>query len=248
MIVARLYLLFVAIVAMLAAGCVTAPISSRGEAQAHLSPATKVTRDLFQLPPPKGKIVVAVYGFRDQTGQYKPSPERLVFHGRHAGRRGDPDQGAAGLGLVHSGGAREPAEPAHRTQDRARARVAAGKGRTGAPGTAAAAGVDHHGRQRYGVRQQYPYRWPGCGLSWYQSVDPVPRRPGYRQPAQRRYPHRQDTGVGVDDQIDPVVRGAPERFQIRQLQGPGAVRGGRHPQRAGRTCACARPSNLLSCF
>lgn len=75
MIVARLYLLFVAMVAMLAAGCVTAPISSRGEAQAHLSPATSVTRDLFQLPPPKGKIVVAVYGFRDQTGQYKPSPE-----------------------------------------------------------------------------------------------------------------------------------------------------------------------------
>lgn len=75
MIVARLYLLFALIVAMLAAGCATAPISSRGEAQAHLSPATKVTRDLFQLPPPKGKVVVAVYGFRDQTGQYKPSPE-----------------------------------------------------------------------------------------------------------------------------------------------------------------------------
>ncbi|MDQ2820135.1 MAG: curli production assembly/transport protein CsgG [Pseudomonadota bacterium] len=72
---ARLYLLFVMLVAMLAAGCVTAPISSRGEAQAHLSSPTKVTRDLFQLPPPKGKVVVAVYGFRDQTGQYKPSPE-----------------------------------------------------------------------------------------------------------------------------------------------------------------------------
>lgn len=75
MIVARLYLLFVLLAAMVAAGCTTAPISSRGEAQAHLSPPTKVTRDLFQLPPPKGKIVVAVYGFRDQTGQYKPSPE-----------------------------------------------------------------------------------------------------------------------------------------------------------------------------
>jgi curli production assembly/transport component CsgG len=30
---------------------------------------------LHQLPPPKGKVVVAVYGFRDQTGQYKPSPD-----------------------------------------------------------------------------------------------------------------------------------------------------------------------------
>lgn len=31
--------------------------------------------DLVKLPPPKGKIVAAVYVFRDQTGQYKPSPD-----------------------------------------------------------------------------------------------------------------------------------------------------------------------------
>ncbi|HEX7649797.1 MAG TPA: CsgG/HfaB family protein [Noviherbaspirillum sp.] len=29
----------------------------------------------MRLPEPKGKVVVAVYGFRDQTGQYKPSPD-----------------------------------------------------------------------------------------------------------------------------------------------------------------------------
>src|SRR5690606_36801109 len=42
---------------------------------AHLTPATPSTRDLLKLPEPKGKVIVAVYGFRDQTGQYKPSPD-----------------------------------------------------------------------------------------------------------------------------------------------------------------------------
>ncbi|WP_292931467.1 CsgG/HfaB family protein [Noviherbaspirillum sp.] len=44
-------------------------------ANAQLAPATKITRDLSRLPEPKGKVVAAVYGFRDQTGQYKPSPD-----------------------------------------------------------------------------------------------------------------------------------------------------------------------------
>lgn len=42
---------------------------------AHMTPATPATRDLAKLPPPQGKVIVAVYGFRDQTGQYKPSPD-----------------------------------------------------------------------------------------------------------------------------------------------------------------------------
>ncbi len=42
---------------------------------AKLSPTSAVYSDLANLPPPKGKIVAAVYGFRDQTGQYKPSPD-----------------------------------------------------------------------------------------------------------------------------------------------------------------------------
>ena len=42
---------------------------------AHLTPATSATRDLHQLPPPLGRIVVAVYGFRDLTGQFKPAPD-----------------------------------------------------------------------------------------------------------------------------------------------------------------------------
>lgn len=42
---------------------------------AQLTPATPSTRDLLKLPAPRGKVVTAVYGFRDQTGQYKPSPD-----------------------------------------------------------------------------------------------------------------------------------------------------------------------------
>jgi curli production assembly/transport component CsgG len=59
--------------ALLATACTTPPSASKGGAQ--LTPATTVTRDLLKLPKPKGKITVAVYGFRDQSGQYKPAPD-----------------------------------------------------------------------------------------------------------------------------------------------------------------------------
>jgi len=42
---------------------------------ATLTPPSPSTRDLQKLPPPRGKVVAAVYGFRDQTGQYKPAPD-----------------------------------------------------------------------------------------------------------------------------------------------------------------------------
>ena len=54
-------------------GCVTTPMPADGNAT--LTPPTHVTRDLTHLPAPKGRIVAAVYGFRDLTGQYKPSPD-----------------------------------------------------------------------------------------------------------------------------------------------------------------------------
>jgi curli production assembly/transport component CsgG len=41
--------------------------------KATLGPETRVKKDLLELPQPKEKIVAAVYKFRDQTGQYKPS-------------------------------------------------------------------------------------------------------------------------------------------------------------------------------
>lgn len=39
-----------------------------------LTPVSATASDLQALPDPKGKITVAIYGFRDQTGQYRPSP------------------------------------------------------------------------------------------------------------------------------------------------------------------------------
>lgn len=49
--------------------------SDSGPSPARLTPPSPATRDLLRLPSPKGRIVVAVYGFRDQTGQYKPAPD-----------------------------------------------------------------------------------------------------------------------------------------------------------------------------
>jgi curli production assembly/transport component CsgG len=40
-----------------------------------LTPGTGITRDLTRLPRAKARIPVAVYGFRDQTGQFKTSPD-----------------------------------------------------------------------------------------------------------------------------------------------------------------------------
>ena len=39
-----------------------------------LTPRASTYQDLLELPRPRGQLVAAVYGFRDQTGQYKPSP------------------------------------------------------------------------------------------------------------------------------------------------------------------------------
>ncbi|MFP5393821.1 MAG: CsgG/HfaB family protein [Gammaproteobacteria bacterium] len=62
-----------ACLALVLSGC--AHTASEPRANAELAPRTAITRDLLSLPPPKGRIAVAVYGIRDQTGQYKPSPD-----------------------------------------------------------------------------------------------------------------------------------------------------------------------------
>lgn len=63
------------LVSLLLSGCASTQVPSEAAPTAQLTPASAVTRDLMKLPKPKGKIAVAVYGFRDQTGQYKPSPD-----------------------------------------------------------------------------------------------------------------------------------------------------------------------------
>ena len=58
--------------ALLLQGCAKMLMSPRATA-ARLGEVTPTTETLKKLPPPKEQIVVAVYKFRDQTGQYKPS-------------------------------------------------------------------------------------------------------------------------------------------------------------------------------
>ena len=47
--------------------------------RAKLGEQTKANKNLINLPPPKEPIVVGVYNFRDQTGQYKPTENGSSF-------------------------------------------------------------------------------------------------------------------------------------------------------------------------
>lgn len=71
----RLQLGVLVATASLLASCAVVEQPVETSYSAQLTPATPSTRDLLQLPEPRGKVVAAVYGFRDQTGQYKPSPD-----------------------------------------------------------------------------------------------------------------------------------------------------------------------------
>ena len=66
----RLICLLAIVISMFSCGKIMqTPRSSK----ARLGEVTSTTEDLKNLPPPKEKVVVAVYKFRDQTGQYKPT-------------------------------------------------------------------------------------------------------------------------------------------------------------------------------
>jgi curli production assembly/transport component CsgG len=76
------WLVFLPLVLALSA-CGIQPLLSRPDevtpsnvnADATLTPATRITRDLVRLPSPEFKVPVAVYAFRDQTGQFKGQPD-----------------------------------------------------------------------------------------------------------------------------------------------------------------------------
>lgn len=48
--------------------------AEQAEETPTLTPRASTYYDLLNLPRPRGKLVAAVYGFRDQSGQYKPVP------------------------------------------------------------------------------------------------------------------------------------------------------------------------------
>ncbi|HEY8608818.1 MAG TPA: CsgG/HfaB family protein [Noviherbaspirillum sp.] len=60
---------------MVLGACATMQEPAGPADNAQLTAPTGITRDLLAMPAPKGRVVAAVYGFRDQTGQYKPSPD-----------------------------------------------------------------------------------------------------------------------------------------------------------------------------
>ena len=62
----------------LLAGC-AAEMSQMATGRASMVYTTAIHKDLISLPPPEQKIVVAVYKFRDQTGQYKPNSTAASF-------------------------------------------------------------------------------------------------------------------------------------------------------------------------
>ena len=76
MTLARRFLLL--LVSLLLWGC-SPPLASLVTAPAMVARTTAAKRELLSLPPPKGKVKVAVYNFRDQTGQYKPQPNVSSF-------------------------------------------------------------------------------------------------------------------------------------------------------------------------
>jgi curli production assembly/transport component CsgG len=71
-------LLSAGLVVLLISGC-AGTLSKTMTTPAKLGFVTGTHRDLVSLPKPAGKIPVAVYSFRDQTGQYKPLPNVTSF-------------------------------------------------------------------------------------------------------------------------------------------------------------------------
>ncbi len=57
-------------------GCAGNPVTDKplGGEKPTLMPRSSTYHELKSLPRPAGKIIAAVYGFQDQTGQYRPSP------------------------------------------------------------------------------------------------------------------------------------------------------------------------------
>lgn len=67
-------LLYTLFFVLLVTGCSNSMTIPDADEAPTLMPRGATYQDLVQLPEPKGRILVSVYDFRDQTGQYKPQP------------------------------------------------------------------------------------------------------------------------------------------------------------------------------
>jgi curli production assembly/transport component CsgG len=68
-----------AVAAALGPGGCSSDLATMGTARATQGYITAIHDDLVALPPPRDRLVVAVYKFRDQTGQYKTSSLATTF-------------------------------------------------------------------------------------------------------------------------------------------------------------------------
>ena len=71
--------LFCGIMFIILNGCAPYFHQPTKQRKARLGEDTRVTPGLRTLPPPTDKLVAAVYKFRDQTGQYKPSDNGINY-------------------------------------------------------------------------------------------------------------------------------------------------------------------------
>lgn len=67
-------LIFMIFLMIMLGGCAYSLEIPETSATPKLMPRGSTYTDLVSLPQPRGKILVSVYDFRDQTGQYKPQP------------------------------------------------------------------------------------------------------------------------------------------------------------------------------
>lgn len=67
-------LLYTLFFVLLVTGCSNSMTIPDADEAPTLMPRGATYQDLVKLPEPKGRILVSVYDFRDQTGQYKPQP------------------------------------------------------------------------------------------------------------------------------------------------------------------------------
>jgi curli production assembly/transport component CsgG len=73
-------IMFLLLLPLLMSGCTMTTASSiKTEPVSGPEYITNIHRDLISLPPPEKKVPVAVYKFKDQTGQYKPPTTSTNF-------------------------------------------------------------------------------------------------------------------------------------------------------------------------
>lgn len=75
----KLYRFFVIVLMFIFTGCGSYFNQPIGKQDARLGEQTPQTRSILNLPEPEKKVVVGVYNFKDQTGQYKPTETGSTF-------------------------------------------------------------------------------------------------------------------------------------------------------------------------